>query len=90
MSFKNPSGYSFDGVVAIFPKVLASFGIERPRWRISQLRRFVRRPAVAPRPGRGIVLVHGHVADVMELVFDAQWCDEFKQPFGPAWCGQDW
>ena len=23
---KNPSGYSFDGVVAIFPKVLASFG----------------------------------------------------------------
>ena len=23
---KNPSGYSFDGVITIFPKVLASFG----------------------------------------------------------------
>ncbi len=83
---KNPSGDSFDGVVAIFSEVLASFGDGASAFSDHTdcgVAQGCQRPCSGP--DAASVLVQGHVADMMELVFDGPVvADEFKQLLGPG------
>ena len=83
---KNPSGDSLDGVIAIFAEVLARFGdgvaafADQTDCSVSQGCQWA-----CSSPNTASVLVQGHVADVMELVFDGPVvADEFKQTFGSS------
>src|SRR3974390_2220411 len=83
---KNPAGDGFDGVVAIFPEVLASFRdgpAEFADHADCGVAQGCQRSCSGP--DAASVLVQGHVADMMELVFDGPVAtDKFKQPLGSS------